>query len=672
MGAMGLTSLAMLLASFAVSAATYYVDAIGGNDTNHGQSETAPWKTLGKVRASSFPTGSTVFLKRGVRWNESLVISSSGLTVDAYGTGSPPRLDSSVPVVGWTVPFLAGTGIFGSSAVSLAPVGVGGLGNLSEDGVLMSLVAWTGSAGGTLGSAPYGSYTYDYSSRKIYIKVVSDPNQSGKTYLASTLLFGVSASKVSDVTVQNLHLTRFSLHGVDYSDCLRCSVRNLSITDGGGAVVVAPNIYAGNGVQWSGSSAYGIADGITVQNVFDSGISPQTFAVGSLIHDIEITNATIDRVGFAGIEISLLGYGQGSSISNVSVTDSRITNTGHGWGGNRYGENAHGIRVGDDPAAGLISDISVQRTVITNSVGNAIDVFGEVGTLRLDRLRLTGNQMGVFARASVGQGLTLNIFLTSSIIDSNRGDGFLYLTPSGPGFSLLHNTFYKNGSTNVHVSGQSGQARMENNIFAGDTAMAQLSVDNLTNNNSRVLYGATVDHNCYSASTGMIFYRNEFQSSLKSFQDATGFELAGIEGIVTSSGDATGLGLASPTTGNFSLNDGSPCRGSGSLTTGVDVDYFGKSYARAPSIGAVEGATEPGDDDSGGGSEPLPPDDDGGVAPNPDGGGGGSTDAPPTDNPTAPGTPQDPAAGSFGWSALLGLGLAALLRRRTGSTMPAR
>lgn len=657
--------LVSIVGSSAASAATYYVDAIGGNDSNHGQSEAAPWKSLEKVRVSSFPSGSTIYLKRGVRWNESLVIPSSGLTIDAYGTGELPKLDSSVPVGGWTVPFLAGAGIYGTSAISLAPIGVGALGNLSEDGVLMPMAAWTGSVGGSLGPAPYGSYTYDHSARRIYIKVAADPNQSGKTYLASTLLYGVLASKVSDVTVQNLHLTRFSMNGVDYSDCLRCSVRNLTVTDGGGAVVVLPNIYAGNGVQWSGSSAYGIADGITVRNVFDSGISPQTFAGGSVIHDIQIRNSDIDRVGFAGVEISLLSFGQGSSISAISVSDSRITNTGHGWGGNRYGENAHGVRVGDDPAAGLISDVSVQRTSITNSVGNAIDVFGEIGTLTLDRLRLTGNQMGVYARAPFGQGLTLKVALTASIIDSNRGDGFLYLTPSGPGFSLLHNTFFRNGSTNVHVSGQSGEARIVNNVFAGDSAMTQLNVDNLTNNNSRILYGAKVDHNCYSPSSTMIFYGNVLRPTLKSFQDATGFELSGVQGIIAASGDATGLGLASPASGNFVLNDGSPCRGSGSSITGIELDYFGQPFARSPSIGAVEVATVPGGDDSGGGGEPLPPDDGGGVVPDPDGGGDGSTDTPPADNPTVPpGTPQDPAAGSFGWSALVGLALAALLRRR--------
>ncbi|MGQ0620087.1 MAG: GlyGly-CTERM sorting domain-containing protein [Panacagrimonas sp.] len=651
--------------SCAASAADFFVDAVAGSDSNSGLSESSPWKTLGRVSGASFPPGSTVFLKRGVRWNEALIIRSSGLTIDAYGDGSPPTLDSSVSVTGWTRPFLAGEGIYGSPALSLAPAGVGGLGNLSENGVMMPFLEWAGSAGGTLGRAADGSYTYDYNARKLYIKVAVDPNTSGKTYLASTLLFGVSAARLSDVTVQNLALTRFSLHGIDYSDCTRCNARNLSITKGGGAVVVAPNIYAGNGVQWSGNSSYGVADSITVRDVFDSGISPQTFAAQSHLHDIEIRNSTIDRVGFAGVEISLLGFGSGSSISNISISDLHITNAGRGWSGNRYGETAIGVRVGDDPTGGVISGVSVQRTMVSNSVGNGIDIFGEVGTVTLNRLRVTGNQIGMYARASVGQGTTLKVLMSASIIDANRSDGFQYLTPNGAGFNLFHNSFYKNGTVNVHVSGQNGQALIENNVFAGDADMAQISVDNLVNNNSRVLYGATVDNNCYSQSNGMVFYANASHSALATLRTTTGFETNGVEGSRTTPADATGLRLIDPVSGNFALGAGSPCIGRGSTGTGIAVDYSGRAYRSTPSMGAMEQASGSSGDGGNDGGNPGAPDPDPGPTPDP---------TPDPDPPTDPGTgggggettePDDGSGGgSMGWPLLLGLGGAALLRRR--------
>lgn len=572
-------------------AASYFVDSGSGNDSNSGLAESTPWKTLNKVNATTFSFGSTVFLKRGARWNQSIIVPSSGLTIDAYGSGALPVLDSSAPVTRWTSAaalggLLGGGGTYSSPTVNV-PATTGGLGNLTENGVMLRLVPWNGSASSTLNNAATGSYTYDYSAGKLYIKPASNPNDASKIYRASTLRYGVYADNKTDVTVQNLAITRFSLHGVQFSSCTRCTASNLVITDGGGAVVIAPNTYAGNGVEWSGNSSYGLADGLTIQNLFDSGISPQTFAGGSDLHDIEIRNSTIDRVGFAGVEITVLGYGTGSSISGISIADLTITNAGRGWSGNRYGQTAHGVRIGDDPQGGVITGVTVQRTSVTNSVGNGIDVFGEVGTVTLNRLRLSGNAMGVFARASTGQGLSLKIRMTASIIDANRSDGFLYLTPSGSGFELFHNTFYKNGTVNVHVSGQTGQALLENNVLASDSDLAQISVDNLVNN-SRVLYGATVDHNCYTKSPGMIFYNNVSHASITTFNSATGFEAGGVETSRIFLLNPNGVGLANPAGGDFHLNSGSPCMGQGSAGTGVATDYYGNAYKSVPSSGAVE------------------------------------------------------------------------------------
>lgn len=69
------------------SAARYYVDSVAGRDTNAGTSASAPWKTLRKVFQSTLEADSTVLLKRGSRWRESLFLPSSQITVDAYGQG---------------------------------------------------------------------------------------------------------------------------------------------------------------------------------------------------------------------------------------------------------------------------------------------------------------------------------------------------------------------------------------------------------------------------------------------------------------------------------------------------------------------------------------------------------------------------------------------------------
>jgi hypothetical protein len=90
-------------------AATFYVDATGGIDTNDGLSPATAWKTVAKVNGSTFSAGDSILFKRGQVWNENLVPPSSGasgnpIVFDAYGTGEAPTLTGyvSLPASSWT------------------------------------------------------------------------------------------------------------------------------------------------------------------------------------------------------------------------------------------------------------------------------------------------------------------------------------------------------------------------------------------------------------------------------------------------------------------------------------------------------------------------------------------------------------------------------------------
>ena len=62
-----LLAVGMICLAFAtqVTAATYYVDAMGGNDDNDGLSPSTAWASIGKVNDFVFLDGDTVCLKRG-------------------------------------------------------------------------------------------------------------------------------------------------------------------------------------------------------------------------------------------------------------------------------------------------------------------------------------------------------------------------------------------------------------------------------------------------------------------------------------------------------------------------------------------------------------------------------------------------------------------------------
>jgi hypothetical protein len=78
-------------------AAAYHVDAEQGDDARDGLTQQSPWRTLGKVNATTFAPGDTILLKSGCSWKGQLWPKGSGedgrpIIVDAYGEGEKPAV----------------------------------------------------------------------------------------------------------------------------------------------------------------------------------------------------------------------------------------------------------------------------------------------------------------------------------------------------------------------------------------------------------------------------------------------------------------------------------------------------------------------------------------------------------------------------------------------------
>ncbi len=77
----------------------FYVDSVGGLDSNPGSAPEVPWQSLAKVHDQTFPPGSVIHFKRGSRFTDGLVIYNSG-TEDApirfttYGEGPSPVFEN--------------------------------------------------------------------------------------------------------------------------------------------------------------------------------------------------------------------------------------------------------------------------------------------------------------------------------------------------------------------------------------------------------------------------------------------------------------------------------------------------------------------------------------------------------------------------------------------------
>lgn len=91
---LGIVGFLIVAAPATASAADYYVDSVGGNDSGAG-SMGAPWKSLAKAQSQSLTAGDRLLFARGSTFTDALDVTASGtvnapITLTSYGTGPLP------------------------------------------------------------------------------------------------------------------------------------------------------------------------------------------------------------------------------------------------------------------------------------------------------------------------------------------------------------------------------------------------------------------------------------------------------------------------------------------------------------------------------------------------------------------------------------------------------
>ncbi|MFD3261720.1 S-layer homology domain-containing protein [Paenibacillus lentus] len=76
----------------------YYIDSVGGSDSNDGRTEATAWRTFANVNNTTFAAGDRILLKKGGIWNEQLFPKGSGtseapITISSYGSGNRPIIN---------------------------------------------------------------------------------------------------------------------------------------------------------------------------------------------------------------------------------------------------------------------------------------------------------------------------------------------------------------------------------------------------------------------------------------------------------------------------------------------------------------------------------------------------------------------------------------------------
>ena len=197
-------------------AATYYVDATGGVDTNDGLSQGTAWKTVAKVNGSTFSAGDSILFKRGQVWNESLVPPSSGasgnpIMFDAYGTGEAPTLTGYVglPSASWTLD----SGNIWKTSITSTSFNYVLFGYVGSDGTVGSVWGTKFTSGKSALVAPYQFF---FTSNVLYVYSPVNP----ATYYGSMAAMLMTNGQIiyingkSWITIQHFKVTYFDTYGV--------------------------------------------------------------------------------------------------------------------------------------------------------------------------------------------------------------------------------------------------------------------------------------------------------------------------------------------------------------------------------------------------------------------------------------------------------------------------
>ncbi len=517
--------------------ATYYVDAVNGNDSWAGTSPATAWKTLGKVQRSSFSPGDAILLMRGCVWREPLKPPSSGssgspITFSSYGSGAKPTINGSTVMTGWT---LNTASIFQVTISYPAKVVV-------QDGTLLKYCPWNTNVATTFSGATAGSFSADGSTCYVWSTDGASPN-SHTTEVAQFTGGnddGIVINGKSYVTIDGLMSCNNSGNGIAYGE---------NSSSGAGVIIRNCNAF------FNGNSGIYVSCAGTIRNclvTFDTVYQNKMHGIGFLQH---ITNSTISHslvhdnswdpnqhmIGIETWSVSSTNY-----VDSCIIEYNEVYGTGSGMP--YTGSECAGIQMDNYTA-----HTNVRYNKIYNNAGWGLYHYGGTG----------------------------NVFSYNVVYNNARGGFYGSGTVASPSMSLYNDTFYKNGgfgtTFGVIFTTAHGIGVMKNCIIA-ETATYEF-YDYVAGHSTP----DTIDNNLYYHPAGGQFLWWDAGSEI-GYTSLSAFKAA-------SGQDAHSLGVdplfTNPATYNLSLRANSPCINAG-VNLGFVRDFAGNSIVGLPDLGAYE------------------------------------------------------------------------------------
>ena len=596
-----LAILASLLISASTIAATYYVDATNGNDSNIGTSQSASWKTIAKVNASNYQPNDFILFKRGEVWREQLNVSSSGsegkpITFGAFGAGDMPRIIGSNCITEWKN--------IGYSLWASPDNTINIPGHDNDTGFLLFGQEAQNNVGirVTTGQADVKSkknFYYDPIKSRLIIYSEYDPvNYYGKVEVACRYN-GINIDKNNYVSIQDLDIRYTISNGIRIYNSNSVSVDSVDLSYLGGYSFNYQGIKpmrAGNAIQIDGNSSNISIFGCHISQIFDFGITPEVnMNTAELISDIIIRNNIIERCG-GGIGINSQA-GVGSEIRNVYVTNNRITDSGFGWSGTDNSQHGSGINMTQrtSPIPDRIHDIYVEGNVIEGYAWAGIQ-FYQCGPIFVRKNIIRGGA-GTYSEGTykppaaiwiLGTGYQnasaafIGIF-SYNLVYNNMGSGLFIINNTSSdinypvnGVKIFNNVFYSNGNgdyPNINVMNSNNNLLRNNIIYSTNSLTLNMQYNT----------GIESDYNIFYRNQGPMIqrYTNSYSmSQFSAYKAALGQDSHSI---------STNPLLTDPSNGKFQLQSESPAIDAG-IDVGLHEDIIGTPVPQGEvvDIGAYE------------------------------------------------------------------------------------
>jgi hypothetical protein len=370
-------------------AATYYVDAVNGNDSWNGTSTGTAWKTINKVNLSSFLPGDFILFKRGDTFRGNLTPksgSASGyITYGAYGTGNKPLLLGSISrklISDWTN---VGTNLWQTSGIKIGSQGVD-VGNIifnNEEscGVKVSSESNLNTQG----------KFYSNVSRK-FLKIYSVGNPGSYYSNIELVLKGniISVSGKSYIICENLDLRYGGSHGIGGgSNTHHMIIRDMNFSYIGGSYLSGTTRY-GNGVEFYNGANTNTIERCTFSQIYDVAMTCQGDLAGYQVYDIYFQSNIVSKCEQS---FEFWVRGSGASANNICFINNTCVNAGMGWSHSQRPDpnGTHLLFWGSD-ASSSFSNIVIRNNIFSGAANSGIfEAETNLSDLNITKVTINNN-----------------------------------------------------------------------------------------------------------------------------------------------------------------------------------------------------------------------------------------------------------------------------------------